>query len=186
MWKTIRRVLFGESQDQICSRPEYIDLPQPLKLILKETAWSDMRSATGGDAARVPDALLDLFSRNKNQAVAAADALWNLLCHQRVRLSEAAVPAAPVIFYALEKSTEPELLGELLEVLWGFAELCDVTGWEEVPDYLEELLLVLERNRHILRALAGHEHEDVSETARIVLENLDTAKRRSWPRRGST
>jgi hypothetical protein len=81
--------------------------------------WEDFCTAYGR-ATDVPDQLRRLASPDQKTARAASHDLWCGLCHQRVQVGSAALPALPFLLEVLD-SASPDLTFRLLDIFWGFA-----------------------------------------------------------------
>lgn len=120
--------------------------------------------------ANVADRLRELFSEQEQTAIDAASDLWAALCHQRVFVSSAALPAYEILLYCLRTTDSLSLQEELMDIFLGFTQYTvkAQTGWAKT---LREKLL---RDKEFFHSFAASKNEYISEFSKEILESLQT------------
>jgi hypothetical protein len=139
---------------------------------LNRIDWSAYQTAYGR-AVNVPKQLLRLASSNHSEAMAASHDLWCGLCHQKVQLGTAAVPALPFIMEVLDRADD-ELSVEILDILDGMAIGTKADFWRmgKVPDYALQLRQALQAELARFRGLKKSAREEIQHFASSIVDAL--------------
>lgn len=118
-----------------------------------------------------PQKLKELFSGNEKTEINAAFDLSNALCHQRVMISNAALPAYEILIYKLKTAKYPGVLEELTEMFYGFA-VCTENNQNNL-EWCDEIRKKLKRDKNIFHGLIDNSNEIVSYFANSIIEQLE-------------
>ena len=139
---------------------------------LNNIEWSAYQTAYG-PAVDVPKQLARLSSPDHSGAMAASHDLWSGLCHQKVQLGTAAVPALPFIMEVLDRADD-QLTIEILDILDGMAIGTKPDFWQmgKVPCYALQLREPLQAELPRFRGLKDSAHEEIQHFASSIVDAL--------------
>jgi hypothetical protein len=139
---------------------------------LNRIDWSAYETAYG-PAVNVPKQLARLASPDHSEAMAASHDLWCGLCHQKVQLGTAAVPALPFIIEVLDRADD-RLTIEILDILDGMAIGTKPDFWRmgKVPSYALQLRQDLQAELPRFRGLTNSAHEEIQHFASSIVDAL--------------
>ncbi len=141
--------------------------------------WSDHATVYGradgtpnkdGQSFCVPERLRALFSENTQNAVAAAEELFDCFHSQSRHIMSAALPSYDIIMHCLRTIGNERICCELLEILAGFAECAaENISDDRLSDTLHEKLLC---DIEYFRALTKNTNTEISECAAEICSML--------------
>ncbi len=135
-----------------------------------------------GVATKVPKQIERLRSPDEGVALSGAADLRAGLCHPRVQIASAALPALPFILEALSSASD-KVAVEILEVLVSFAITTDPARMRQFasavgkrrmpqPEWVGELRKALRTALPRIGEYAAHENSTISELAAMFVEEM--------------
>ena len=135
-----------------------------------------------GVATKVPEQIERLHSADEGVALSGAADLRAGLCHPRVQIASAALPALPFILEALSAASD-KVAAEILEMLVSFAITTDPVRMRQFasavgkrrmaqPAWVGELRKALRTAMPRIGEYATHESATISELAAMFVEEM--------------
>ncbi|MBQ4166460.1 MAG: hypothetical protein IJD85_09075 [Oscillospiraceae bacterium] len=123
-----------------------------------------------GQSFCVPERLRALFSEDTQNAVTAAEELWNSFHSKSRHIMSAALPSYDILMHCLRTIENERICCELLDILAGFAECAaeNVSG-DKLSDTLHEKLLC---DIEYFRDLTKNTNAKISECAAEICSLL--------------
>ena len=146
---------------------------------IRSVDWSQFETAFGNadldnyfynpKKPKMETVLLQLFSDDRNLAIASSGMVGDYVCHQNCFISTAALPVCDVIIYGL-KTLDDVLKEELTLTVYGLVSLIPKDQPEDTWQW--EIRKKLEAEENLFLELTKSDNTEVVEYAKYILEKL--------------
>ncbi|MBE6888449.1 MAG: hypothetical protein E7485_00340 [Ruminococcaceae bacterium] len=132
---------------------------------------ADGTPSANGQSFCVPEALRALFSEDTQNAVTAAEELWNSFHSKSRHIMSAALPSYDIIMHCLRTIENERICCELLDILAGFAECAaENVSDDKLSDAIRGKLIC---DIEYFKALSKNTNTEISECAAELCSLLD-------------